>query len=118
LTVLQLDPTQPRFAITDDKQGLSPWQEPNIVYSREFDQTLRGEAIPIVVPVPTEAQLDPTSDESPQLLRGEGNERRYGRPERQFFLMQLFELIYPNLAILYDTVEVFASLTFRGGDCE
>ena len=80
------------------------------VYSRDSDPTLRNETISIVVLVPKEAQLDPTGNKGPQLLRGEGSGRRCSRPKRRTFSTQLFELIYPDVAVLNNPVEVLASL--------
>lgn len=111
LTVFQLDSMQCNASvIIDDKHGLSPGQKSEFVYSGDSDQTLRNEVTSIVILVPTEAQLDPTSDKCFQLLCGEASERRRGRPEHWIFSAQLYELIHPDVTALYDPIEVLASL--------
>jgi hypothetical protein len=50
--------------------------------------------------VQPEAQPDPAGDECFKLLRGEGSERRRGRPDYGVFLAQIIELIYPCVACL------------------
>ena len=58
--------------IVDGKlnHGLPPRQEVESSRSRDSGQAIRNEAISISTLVPTEALLDPTSDEGLQLLGG------------------------------------------------
>ena len=43
-------------------------------------------------------------------MRGEAGERRRGRFEDRIFPTQLFELVYPDVSVCYDIVELFARL--------
>ena len=101
--------------IVDGEKGLPSRQEQDIACPRYLSYSFRGETKIIVAVAGTKMQFYPVSDEGFEFFRGEGGERRRGRLENRVFMMQLFELIYPHLAVLRDLIEAFACLLrFKG----
>ena len=96
--------------IVDGEKGLPSRQEQDIACPRDPSYSFRGETKIIVAVAGTKVQFCSVSDEGLEFFRGEGGERRRGRLENRVFVTQLFELIYPHLAVLRDLIEAFACL--------
>ena len=111
LSILRFDATQDHVAASvDENEGFSSGQEPESAYSGDSGQAFRSKIGLTVVLGPTMAQLERTRDEGFKLLGREGSKRRCGGPERRILFVRLFELIDPDVSVMYGLVEGLTSL--------